>query len=40
MPRASARHILVKTEEQCQSLKTEIENGASSPDSEVTVSPR
>ena len=29
MPRASARHILVKTEEQCQSLKTEIENGAS-----------
>lgn len=29
MPRASARHILVETEEQCQLLKTEIENGAS-----------
>lgn len=29
MSRASARHILVKTEEQCQSLKAEIENGAS-----------
>ncbi len=28
MSRASARHILVKTEEQCQNLKAEIENGA------------
>ena len=28
MARASARHILVKTEEQCNNLKTEIENGA------------
>jgi len=28
MSRASARHILVKTEEQCNSLKAEIENGA------------
>jgi peptidyl-prolyl cis-trans isomerase C len=28
MARASARHILVKTEEQCNSLKAEIENGA------------
>ena len=27
MPRASARHILVSTEEKCNSLKTEIENG-------------
>lgn len=29
MPRASARHILVDTEEQCLSLKEQIENGAS-----------
>lgn len=28
MPRASARHILVDTEEQCLSLKEQIENGA------------
>lgn len=28
MPRASARHILVETEEQCLSLKEQIENGA------------
>lgn len=28
MARASARHILVDTEEQCQSLKDEIEAGA------------
>ncbi|MBX9894486.1 MAG: peptidylprolyl isomerase [Nitrosomonas sp.] len=28
MARASARHILVKTEEQCHNLKAEIENGA------------
>lgn len=28
MAKASARHILVKTEEQCSNLKTEIENGA------------
>lgn len=28
MARASARHILVKTEEDCNKLKTEIENGA------------
>lgn len=28
MARASARHILVKTEEQCNQLKTDIENGA------------
>ncbi len=28
MARANARHILVKTEEQCNNLKTEIENGA------------
>ena len=27
MARANARHILVKTEEQCNNLKTEIENG-------------
>jgi peptidyl-prolyl cis-trans isomerase C len=27
MARASARHILVKTEEQCNNLKAEIENG-------------
>ena len=29
MARASARHILVKTEEQCNNLKAEIANGAS-----------
>ncbi|MGY5450421.1 peptidylprolyl isomerase [Agarivorans sp. MS3-6] len=28
MPRASARHILVDTEQQCLDLKTQIENGA------------
>ena len=28
MASATARHILVDTEEQCQSLKTSIENGA------------
>ncbi|MDP1557648.1 MAG: peptidylprolyl isomerase [Nitrosomonas sp.] len=28
MAKASARHILVKTEEQCNSLKKEIEQGA------------
>jgi peptidyl-prolyl cis-trans isomerase C len=28
MAKASARHILVKTEEECSNLKTEIENGA------------
>ena len=28
MARASARHILVETKEQCESLKQEIENGA------------
>ena len=28
MPKASARHILVKTEEECQELKTQIVNGA------------
>ncbi len=28
MARASARHILVDSEDQCQSLKTEIEAGA------------
>lgn len=28
MARASARHILVKTEEECNNLKKEIENGA------------
>ena len=28
MSRASARHILVDSEDQCQSLKTEIEAGA------------
>lgn len=28
MPTASARHILVDTEEQCIALKAEIENGA------------
>ncbi len=28
MARASARHILVDTEEQCLELKTQIENGA------------
>ena len=27
MPSAKARHILVKNEEKCQELKTEIENG-------------
>ena len=27
MAKASARHILVATEEQCQQLKTDIENG-------------
>lgn len=29
MARASARHILVSTEEQCQSLKDQVEAGAS-----------
>jgi peptidyl-prolyl cis-trans isomerase C len=29
MPRASARHILVDSEEQCLALKQDIENGAS-----------
>ena len=28
MTQATARHILVDTEEQCQNLKTEIEGGA------------
>ena len=28
MPTATARHILVDTEEQCRSLKEQIENGA------------
>ena len=28
MATASARHILVKTEEECNNLKTEIEDGA------------
>lgn len=28
MPQASARHILVDSEEKCLELKTEIENGA------------
>ncbi len=28
MPKASARHILVKTEDACSALKTEIEAGA------------
>lgn len=28
MPKATARHILVDTEEQCQQLKSEIEAGA------------
>ena len=28
MVKASARHILVKTEEECNNLKTEIEGGA------------
>ena len=28
MATASARHILVKSEEQCQQLKTDIEDGA------------
>lgn len=28
MPTASARHILVETESQCQDLKQQIENGA------------
>ena len=28
MAQASARHILVSTEEQCKELKTSIENGA------------
>ncbi len=28
MAKASARHILVATEEACQDLKTQIENGA------------
>ena len=28
MAKASARHILVKTEDECNNLKTEIENGA------------
>lgn len=28
MPRASARHILVKTEEECLDLKSKLEDGA------------
>ncbi|UCD11017.1 MAG: peptidyl-prolyl cis-trans isomerase [Nitrospinaceae bacterium] len=28
MPSASARHILVKSKEECDSLKSQIENGA------------
>ncbi len=28
MPKASARHILVDTEDQCQQLKDQIENGS------------
>lgn len=28
MPKASARHILVATEQQCNALKTQIEGGA------------
>lgn len=28
MPQASARHLLVPTEEQCEALKKEIEGGA------------
>ena len=28
MPKASARHILVATEQQCHALKTQIEGGA------------
>ncbi len=28
MPKATARHILVKTEEACNDLKTQIEDGA------------
>jgi len=28
MSKASARHLLVSTEEQCQQIKTDIENGA------------
>jgi peptidyl-prolyl cis-trans isomerase C len=28
MPQATARHILVDTEEACETLKTDIENGA------------
>jgi len=28
MPTATARHLLVDSEEQCNALKTEIENGA------------
>lgn len=28
MPRASARHILVSSEEECINLKTQIENGS------------
>jgi len=28
MSKASARHLLVSTEEQCAEIKTEIENGA------------
>ena len=28
MSRASARHLLVETEEKCEELKAEIENGA------------
>ncbi|MCF6173934.1 MAG: peptidylprolyl isomerase [Sulfurimonas sp.] len=29
MPKATARHILVDTQEKCSELKSEIENGAS-----------
>jgi peptidyl-prolyl cis-trans isomerase C len=28
MPQATARHILVESEEACEALKTDIENGA------------
>ena len=28
MPRASARHILVSTEDECNSIKTQIESGS------------
>lgn len=38
MPKASARHILVKTEEECQELKTQIVNGADFADIAATHS--